>query len=85
MGVTIDSISPGDGKNYPKPGDTVTIHYHGTLLSGAKFDSSYDRKSPFQVRETCGLCIVFVSAKLEIFWQTKIGVGQVIKAWVRSQ
>ncbi|PWN93948.1 FK506 binding protein [Acaromyces ingoldii] len=60
MGVTIDSISPGDGKNYPKPGDTVTIHYHGTLLSGAKFDSSYDRKSPFQ---------------------TKIGVGQVIKAW----
>lgn len=26
MGVTVDSISPGDGKNYPKPGDTVTMH-----------------------------------------------------------
>jgi len=26
MGVTIDKITPGDGKNFPKSGDTVAIH-----------------------------------------------------------
>jgi hypothetical protein len=26
MGVTIDKISPGDGKNFPQKGDTVSIH-----------------------------------------------------------
>jgi FK506-binding protein 1 len=26
MGVTIDKITPGDGKNFPKAGDTVAIH-----------------------------------------------------------
>ncbi|KAJ3339256.1 hypothetical protein HDU93_008464 [Gonapodya sp. JEL0774] len=60
MGVTRDVTKPGDGKNFPKVGDTVTMHYTGTLLDGKKFDSSRDRGKPFQ---------------------TKIGVGQVIKGW----
>ncbi|UZJ56178.1 hypothetical protein CBS101457_005498 [Exobasidium rhododendri] len=60
MGVTIESISAGDGKNYPKAGDTVSMHYVGTLLSGKGFDSSRERGKPFE---------------------TKIGVGQVIKGW----
>ncbi|GAA5900098.1 hypothetical protein JCM8208_002013 [Rhodotorula glutinis] len=49
MGVTVETISAGDGKNFPKKGDNVTIDYSGFLQSnGAKFDSSVDRGTPFQ-------------------------------------
>ncbi|KAI9248060.1 fk506-binding protein 2 [Phascolomyces articulosus] len=47
MGVEIETTTPGDGKNFPKPGQTVSMHYTGTLTNGDKFDSSRDRGAPF--------------------------------------
>jgi FK506-binding protein 1 len=49
MGVTKDILQAGDGTTYPKAGDRLTMHYHGTLASnGQKFDASRDRGRPFQ-------------------------------------
>mmetsp|Transcript_71577 Transcript_71577/g.198666 ORF Transcript_71577/g.198666 Transcript_71577/m.198666 type:complete len:151 (-) Transcript_71577:149-601(-) len=48
FGVQKEVIRAGDGVNFPKPGDTVTMHYTGKLTKGGrKFDSSRDRGQPF--------------------------------------
>ncbi len=57
--LKVEDITVGTGPEV-KNGDTVVIHYKGTLTNGKQFDSSYDRGQPFE---------------------TKIGVGQVIKGW----
>jgi len=57
MGVTIEILVQGDNKNYPKKGDTVTIHYVGTLLDGTIFDSSRDRNDPFVTQIGAGKVI----------------------------
>ncbi len=57
--LKIEDLEIGKGK-IAKEGDTVIVHYAGTLLDGTPFDSSYSRKTPFE---------------------TKIGVGYVIKGW----
>ena len=47
MGVDIETLKPGDGANFPKPGQKVHCHYVLTLTNGTKVDSSRDRGQPF--------------------------------------
>jgi FKBP-type peptidyl-prolyl cis-trans isomerase FklB len=44
-GLQYEVLVTGEGKT-PGPTDTVTTHYHGTLIDGTVFDSSYERGEP---------------------------------------
>ena len=44
-GLQYEVIERGDGE-YPRPRDRVRVHYHGTLVDGAVFDSSIERGEP---------------------------------------
>lgn len=48
MGVSVKTVKAGDGTNYPRKGQTVAVHYTGKLNTGRKFDTSRDRRSPFE-------------------------------------
>mmetsp|Transcript_30794 Transcript_30794/g.46713 ORF Transcript_30794/g.46713 Transcript_30794/m.46713 type:complete len:126 (-) Transcript_30794:2163-2540(-) len=49
MGVENEILKAGDGENFPKQGDELTMHYTGTLADGGKeFDSSVSRGKPFK-------------------------------------
>ena len=45
-GLRYVDLVEGTGAS-PKPGQSVTVHYTGTLENGTKFDSSVDRAEPF--------------------------------------
>ncbi|HEY0782157.1 MAG TPA: FKBP-type peptidyl-prolyl cis-trans isomerase [Thermoanaerobaculia bacterium] len=47
--LTIEDLTPGDGTE-AKAGHLVDVHYTGWLTNGTKFDSSHDRRQPFQFR-----------------------------------
>ena len=44
-GLQYTILRQGTGPR-PKPSDRVKVNYHGTLLNGSVFDSSYDRGQP---------------------------------------
>jgi len=46
QGMKVEVLKEGTGPE-AKVGDTVSVHYTGTLLNGTKFDSSVDRGQPF--------------------------------------
>ncbi len=44
-GLQYEVLTTGDGTR-PSPSDSVRTHYHGTLMDGSVFDSSYQRGQP---------------------------------------
>jgi FKBP-type peptidyl-prolyl cis-trans isomerase FkpA len=54
--LVIEDLVVGTGAT-AVAGDTLTVHYVGTLTNGTKFDSSYDRGTPFVFRLGAGQVI----------------------------
>jgi peptidylprolyl isomerase len=52
-GLTYVITHHGDGRQ-PHAGETVAVHYTGTLTDGTKFDSSRDRGAPISFRLGAG-------------------------------
>lgn len=61
-------LKNGNG-DFPKPGQTVSVHYTGTLTNGSKFDSSVDRGQP----------ISFTLGKGEVIRGWDEGIGMLDK------
>ncbi len=55
-GLKIEILKEGTGEEV-KNGDTVSVHYTGTLEDGTKFDSSLDRGTPFSFQLGAGRVI----------------------------
>lgn len=55
-GLKYIEIKEGDGA-MPQKGQTVVVHYTGTLEDGSKFDSSRDRNRPFSFKIGVGQVI----------------------------
>jgi FKBP-type peptidyl-prolyl cis-trans isomerase len=54
--LVIEDLVVGTGAT-AAVGDTVSVHYVGTLTNGTKFDSSYDRGQPYAFRIGAGQVI----------------------------
>src|SRR3989344_3198058 len=55
-GLKTEILREGSG-TAAKAGDTITVHYTGTLEDGQKFDSSLDRGQPFSFQLGAGTVI----------------------------
>ena len=56
MGLQIEDLRQGNGAE-ARNGQSVTVHYVGTLVSGSKFDSSRDRGEGFTFKLGAGQVI----------------------------
>ena len=81
-GLQYEILSAGKGAK-PTPLDTVTVHYHGTLIDGSVFDSSVDRQTPatFPVNGviagwTEALQLMEVGAKYKLFIPADLAYGK---------
>jgi peptidylprolyl isomerase len=49
-GLVSKILTPGTGKEHPRPNDRVTVHHTGWTKSGQMFDSSMSRGAPITFR-----------------------------------
>lgn len=54
--LQVEELHVGDGAE-AKAGQTVSVHYVGTLTDGSQFDSSRDRGRPFEFKLGAGQVI----------------------------
>jgi len=80
-GLQYKVITKGSGKA-PKAGDSVTVHYRGTLINGTEFDSSYSRGKPaaFKADRVIdgwkeALPLMREGAKWQLFIPPELGYG----------
>ncbi|HSS50179.1 MAG TPA: FKBP-type peptidyl-prolyl cis-trans isomerase [Thermoanaerobaculia bacterium] len=81
-GLQYEVLSEGTGP-MPKPTDSVTVNYKGTLMDGSVFDSSYDRKEPvtFVLNQvipgwTEGVQLMKVGSKYKFYIPSALGYGE---------
>ncbi|TYT23712.1 FKBP-type peptidyl-prolyl cis-trans isomerase [Luteimonas viscosa] len=81
-GLQYQVLSEGSGTK-PKAGDTVRVHYKGTLLDGETFDDSYARGEPveFALAQVVpgwqeGLQLMPVGSKYKLWIPGKLGYGE---------
>jgi FKBP-type peptidyl-prolyl cis-trans isomerase len=81
-GLQYKVLVEGTGKT-PKKGDSVTVHYRGTLIDGKEFDSSYGRGKPMTLQVdkvipgwTEALQLMKEGSKWQLFILPELGYGQ---------
>src|SRR5438045_8512624 len=81
-GLEYKSLKEGTGAQ-PKPTDTVTVNYRGTLIDGTEFDSSYKRGQPatFPLNGvikgwTEALQLMKVGSKYQLFVPSNLAYGE---------
>jgi FKBP-type peptidyl-prolyl cis-trans isomerase FklB len=80
-GLQYEVITPGAGES-PKPTDTVTVRYNGTLIDGTRFDGNLDNPEPtsFVLNQvvagwTEGLGLMKPGAKYKLYIPPALGWG----------
>ena len=81
-GLQYEVVAKGDGEK-PVPASTVRVHYHGALIDGTTFDSSYERGQPAEFPVggvikgwTEALQLMEVGAKYRLYVPHELAYGE---------
>jgi FKBP-type peptidyl-prolyl cis-trans isomerase len=81
-GLQYEIIEEGSGPK-PQPGDTVLVHYEGSLINGTVFDSSYQQANPEQIPLDMvipgwseGIQLMNVGSKFRLYIPSNLAYGE---------